>query len=211
MRVIAIDGSPIRGGTITAAVETAARTLEAAGADVERVRLYERYIRCCTGCGGCRSTGVCDIEDDLTGLARSITGADGLLIGTSGNFRRTDAALQSLLARLTRVTRGSASQPAMSADAHVALIAAVGEGAGLSGTLGMSPTSARRTARSLAACGLRPLGVASVPGPTAHPSDRDAGEDRARALASRLAATCASRPHRSVLVRGRAATPALGR
>lgn len=81
-------------------VETAALAAEAAGAEVERVRLYDMEIRYCTGCRMCMATGTCKIDDDLPELASRISDADGVIFGTPSYFRRADEVTRALLDRL---------------------------------------------------------------------------------------------------------------
>lgn len=99
MRIIAIDASPRR-GVVSLSVEVAARAAATAGADVEQIRLHDLDIRYCTGCNWCRTTGVCKIEDDLPGLVRQITDADGVIFGTPSYFRHPDEATRAVLDRV---------------------------------------------------------------------------------------------------------------
>lgn len=100
MRIIAIDASK-RHGVVSRSVETAARAAESAGAQVERVRLYDLEVRSCTGCRMCHATGVCKIADDLPELAERITAADGVIFGTPSYFTRADEATRAVLDRVT--------------------------------------------------------------------------------------------------------------
>jgi putative NADPH-quinone reductase len=99
MRILAIDASPRR-GVVSMSVETAACAAEAAGAQVERVRLHDLDIRYCTGCNWCHSTGMCKTEDDLPRLVQRISEADGVIFGTPSYFRRADDATQAVLDRV---------------------------------------------------------------------------------------------------------------
>lgn len=101
MRIVAIDASPVR-GVVSQSVEQAARSAEAAGADVSRVRLADLKVHSCTGCGMCRYTGACKIPDDLPELAERIAEADGVIFGLPSYFRRPDASTRALLERITR-------------------------------------------------------------------------------------------------------------
>ncbi|MBI5232416.1 MAG: flavodoxin family protein [Coriobacteriales bacterium] len=99
MRIVAIDASR-RKGVVSASVEQAARAAEAAGADVQRLRLTDLEIRTCTGCGICRGNGVCKISDDLPAVAAAVERADGVIVGTPGLKGRDAAPTQALVERL---------------------------------------------------------------------------------------------------------------
>lgn len=99
MRIVAIDASPNR-GAVTISVETTARAAEAAGAQVQRVRLSTLKIRSCTNCGMCRYMTGCKIEDDLPVLAQQIAEADGVILGLPSYFRHPDDNVRALLDRL---------------------------------------------------------------------------------------------------------------
>ena len=101
MRIVAIDASPGR-GVVSLSVEAAARSAEAAGATVQRIRLATLELRTCTGCGMCRYTGACKIPDDLPVIAEQIENADGVIFGLPSYFRHPDAATQAVLDRITR-------------------------------------------------------------------------------------------------------------
>lgn len=99
MRIIAIDASRGR-GVVSRSVEVVARSAEAAGAQVERIRLAGLDIRFCTGCKMCRLTGACKIDDDLPALADKIAESDGVIFGVPSYFRRAERRVQAVLDRL---------------------------------------------------------------------------------------------------------------
>lgn len=100
MRIIAIDASRGR-GVVSRSVEVAARSAEATGARIERIRLSELDIRFCTGCKMCRLTGACKIDDDLPALAEKIAESDGVIFGVPAYFRRADRHVQAILDRIS--------------------------------------------------------------------------------------------------------------
>lgn len=99
MRVMAIDASR-RQGVVSRSVEIAARSAEATGAEVERVRLNQLTIRTCTGCSMCRLTGTCKIEDDLPAVAARMGEVDAIILGTDSYFRHSNESTGALLDRL---------------------------------------------------------------------------------------------------------------
>jgi hypothetical protein len=99
MKVVAIDASPRR-GVVSRSVEEAAHAAEMTGARVERIRLADLDVRTCTGCGMCRFTGSCKIDDDLPRIAEAVTSADGVILGLPSYFRKADRTTQALMDRI---------------------------------------------------------------------------------------------------------------
>jgi len=83
-KVLAIVGSPRRGGNTDVLVDAAVAGAHAAGAATEKVFLAELTILPCLGCGYCHAVapGNCCREDDMPALAGKILAADALIIGT---------------------------------------------------------------------------------------------------------------------------------
>lgn len=83
MKVMAIYGNPRREGFVHGALDHVAQRLAATGAEVERLRLADAAIRDCVGCFQCLRTGVCSIQDDMSGIIERMRAADGFLTGAS--------------------------------------------------------------------------------------------------------------------------------
>jgi len=81
MRVVAIDGSTIAGGSVARAVETAAKAAARAGAEVVRIRLYDAFRAACLDCGACRRGSPCPLPEGLAPLLEAVENADGLIVG----------------------------------------------------------------------------------------------------------------------------------
>jgi len=96
MRVIAVDGSVLRGGNLSSCIEAACLTAENSGAEVARFRLYESWVasqaRACTG--------QIDSNAPIEELALAILDADAMIIGVCDSGARPDAAARALLHRL---------------------------------------------------------------------------------------------------------------
>lgn len=100
MRLIAIDASPINGGPASYAVDVAASSAEAAGAEVVRVRLYDVLNYACPQCAGCGSTGRCTRRDGLLNhAARVMAMADAVIIGAPAKLRGTGGCASAMLGR----------------------------------------------------------------------------------------------------------------
>jgi multimeric flavodoxin WrbA len=68
MRVLAIHGSPRRGGNTDTLLDWFLRGASETSATAERVSLRELGFAPCTECNGCRKTGQCVIDDMLNPL-----------------------------------------------------------------------------------------------------------------------------------------------
>ncbi len=81
MRVLIINGSPRKNGTIATMLHALADNL--VGADVLWIDANDLSVRPCTGCMKCRTTGVCVLpEDDGHRMAKEFCRCDALVIGT---------------------------------------------------------------------------------------------------------------------------------
>lgn len=81
MRVLVINGSPRKKGTIATLLHSVADHIE--GADVHWFDVNDLNVRPCTGCMRCRSTERCILpEDDAHKIAEEIKLSDLLVMGT---------------------------------------------------------------------------------------------------------------------------------
>jgi multimeric flavodoxin WrbA len=101
MKIIAISGSPRRGGnTETALLEA----LEGAGVEAPEtalIRLNELTFRGCQGCYGCRAPGSCGcvVPDELQGVYRAVAEADVVLLGSPVYYGYVSGQMKSCLDR----------------------------------------------------------------------------------------------------------------
>lgn len=82
VRVLAVFGSPRRGGNSATLLEEALGAAEGEGATVERVYLGDKAIRACRACDACRKQGVCVQKDDMPELVSRLVEADVWMIAT---------------------------------------------------------------------------------------------------------------------------------
>ncbi|NPV69288.1 MAG: flavodoxin family protein [Firmicutes bacterium] len=82
MYVLAVIGSPRKGGNTDVLVDKAIGGARSSGAQVEKVYLSDLDIGPCDACMGCENTGECVKPDDMQDLFPKILRADGLIIGT---------------------------------------------------------------------------------------------------------------------------------
>ncbi|MBE0417997.1 MAG: flavodoxin family protein [Coriobacteriia bacterium] len=199
MRIIAIDASP-RHGVVSRSVETAAAAAETAGAEVERVRLYDLEIRTCTGCGMCRVTGACKIADDLPALVARIAAADGVILGTPSYFRKPDGATGAFLDRVNGyfASSGQLRLPGMGPaeipqtpivrDARRAvIITACAAPEPLATFFGYTTGPVRQLRAALSSGGIRTVGSLAVTDTWRHPEVHEWERDKARSLGRILA------------------------
>lgn len=164
MNVLVIDAGARR-SAVSRAVESAARSAEAAGAHVTRVRLDEREIRFCTSCGCCGGGGACKIDDDLPSLAALIAESDGVIFGTPGYFRRANESTKALLDRLSGYfgahARGAETR-ACARGRSAVVITACSAPEPFATFFGYSTGPVRELRRALEFAGLRLVGSLSV-------------------------------------------------
>jgi len=81
-RVLAVIGSPRRGGNTETLVDEVLRGARDAGASVDKVILSELEIAPCQACEACRDTGECVQGDDMPDLLRKMEDYSVWVLGT---------------------------------------------------------------------------------------------------------------------------------
>jgi multimeric flavodoxin WrbA len=105
MKVLAISGSPRRGGNTETLLRTALDVLGERGFETELISLAGKQIHGCTACMSCRSEPRCIIDDDFDPIYRAMCGADGLIVGSPVYFGSAVPELMALLDRAGYVAR----------------------------------------------------------------------------------------------------------
>nr|MBC7244010.1 flavodoxin family protein [Chloroflexota bacterium] len=82
MKILAIAGSPRRGGNTDALLEQASAGAKSVGAEVEQVVLSRLKIAPCMACNRCFETGRCVVKDDYQYLYDKTLGADGIILAS---------------------------------------------------------------------------------------------------------------------------------
>ncbi len=82
MQVLAVIGSPRRGGNTDILLGKIAEGARAGGAEVETVHLGGLHVRECDGCHACWRGRVCSKDDDMQELYPKIAGSDVIVLGT---------------------------------------------------------------------------------------------------------------------------------
>jgi multimeric flavodoxin WrbA len=100
MRVLAINGSPRKGGNTQVMIEQAAKALERCGVEVEQLSLRGYDVRPCNACEVCSSRPwKCPIKDDALEVLKKMRDVDGLLIASPVYGADVTAQLKALLDR----------------------------------------------------------------------------------------------------------------
>lgn len=105
MKLIAIIGSPRRGGNTDTLVDRVIEGyLSKMQAAVEKIFVAEKKIASCSGCLSCTfpppGTKKCTITDDMSGILAELPSADAFIFGTPNHMRTVSAPLLTFLARL---------------------------------------------------------------------------------------------------------------
>ena len=82
MRILALNGSPIKGGNTEAAIRAALEGAGSRGAQIQTVRLYDLQIAPCDACNACQSTGRCIVEDAASPVLDALELADAILFAS---------------------------------------------------------------------------------------------------------------------------------
>jgi multimeric flavodoxin WrbA len=105
-KIVAIDGSYRRGGTIAQAVEAAAGAARDGGAEVQVFRLAEKNVLFCDNCRACAQApgtkrGHCPLADDMNEMLDAMEAADGLILAAPVNCFNLNALTRRFMERLT--------------------------------------------------------------------------------------------------------------
>ena len=106
VKIIGIVGSPRTGGNTSYLIETALKSAEIAGAEIEIINLGSADIEPCVACDICKATGECAIYDDMREINEKLMKSDGIIVGSPVYFGSVTAQLKMLIDR-TRPLRGS--------------------------------------------------------------------------------------------------------
>lgn len=161
--ILALDASPIASGSVSDALEAAAREAGSKSAKVVRVRLYERYVR-----GQIRAT------------VGELLAADAVIIAAPACFGRPNAATAALLRALKRATKHRPRHVP-----HAALLLSSASSPLVASAFG--PVPALR--RTLGALGVRSCAAMTLPTVWDSILARDAALPRVAILGARLVAS----------------------
>jgi len=82
MKIIGIEGGPRKDGNTEKLVKQVLAGAQEAGCQTEFIKLADLTINYCRGCGSCRATGQCVIEDDMDRVVEAIQQSDVVVLGS---------------------------------------------------------------------------------------------------------------------------------
>ena len=99
MKILALSFSPRKGGNTETLLGEALKGAQQEGAMTELYSTIDKDIKPCDGCGSCRKTGECHIQDDMQGLYEKLLEADGVIFGTPVYFYNMTAQCKTVVDR----------------------------------------------------------------------------------------------------------------
>ncbi len=99
MKVLALLGSPRKGGNTEILLQAVLAGMAAAGGEIETVRLCEMDFQPCLNCGGCEKTGTCVLADDMTPLYDRLDAAGRIVLAAPIYFYNIPAHAKAFIDR----------------------------------------------------------------------------------------------------------------
>ncbi|GLI32948.1 flavodoxin family protein [Desulforhabdus amnigena] len=100
MKVIGIEGSPREDGNTEKLVRAILAGAAQKGADTRFYKISKMNISPCRGCIGCRESGICVIQDEMTILYDEIQASDAIVLGSPIYMWQVTAQTKMLMDRL---------------------------------------------------------------------------------------------------------------
>ena len=98
-KVLILSGSPRKGGNSDLLCDEFMRGAMEAGHEVEKIRVQERHVACCLGCGVCQDTGACVIKDDMTDIMQKMIDSEVMVLASPVYFYSVAARLKAVIDR----------------------------------------------------------------------------------------------------------------
>ncbi len=101
MKVLAISGSPRKGGNSETVINRITEVLGSKGYEIEFVRLNELELKGCQACRYCRTKGDrCILNDDISSLLEKMKKADRIIIGAPNYMGSVSGQLKIFMDRM---------------------------------------------------------------------------------------------------------------
>ncbi len=97
--MLAISGSPRRGGNTETLLDAAIEGARSSGAQVEKLVLAEMEYQGCQGCGDCEEDGACIIIDDMERIYDLLESADAVILASPLYFDDVTAQTKAMIDR----------------------------------------------------------------------------------------------------------------
>ncbi len=127
MKVLAVCGSPRKGGNTEAILRVALDVLESRGIGTELIALAGKRIQPCTACMACRNAPKCVIDDDFDPIFRKLAEADGFIVGSPVYFGSATPETMAFLDRAGYVARHNGNLLARKVGGPVSVARRIGQ------------------------------------------------------------------------------------
>lgn len=98
-KILILSGSPRKQGNSDLLCDEFMRGALEAGHTVEKIRVQEKKVACCTACYACRDTGNCAIKDDMAEIMEKMIACDVMVLSSPVYFYSIDAQLKAVIDR----------------------------------------------------------------------------------------------------------------
>ena len=99
MKVLGLNGSPVKGGNTQILIEEVLRGAASVGAECRHVALNELVIKPCQSCGRSPEPELCFLRDDMDALYRDLMEYDGFVLGSPIYFDTVSAQMKLFIDR----------------------------------------------------------------------------------------------------------------
>ena len=99
MKILALNGSPRKGGNCDILLEEALKGVKEQGNEVKSYHLNSLTLTPCQQCGECDDSGRCVIEDDMQSIHNDILTADRIIVASPIFFYNVSAQLKIVIDR----------------------------------------------------------------------------------------------------------------
>ena len=98
-KVLILSGSPRKQGNSDLLCDEFMRGALDAGHEVEKIRVQEKKVACCTACYACSTSGICAIKDDMADIMQKMIDCDVMVLASPVYFYSIDAQLKAVIDR----------------------------------------------------------------------------------------------------------------
>lgn len=98
--VLILSCSPRKGGNSDLLCEAFMNGATQIGHHVEKIRIAEKNIHYCTGCGVCNTTHKCVLKDDMSDILDKMVSADVIVLATPVYFYTMNGLMKTLIDRV---------------------------------------------------------------------------------------------------------------
>ena len=102
-KILILSGSPRKEGNSDLLCNEFMRGALEVGHEVEKIRVQEKKIACCTACYACRDTGNCVIKDDMADIMQKMIECDVMVLASPVYFYSIDAQLKAVIDRSSTI------------------------------------------------------------------------------------------------------------